>query len=46
MDTTGTFKTALEMSKNFLFTAIAKHISVEEWTEFASKYPETLEARE
>jgi GMP reductase len=43
MDTTGNFKTALEMSKNNLFTAVAKHITVEEWVEFASKHPEALE---
>ena len=43
MDTTGNFKIALEMAKNSLFTAVAKHFTVEEWTDFASKHPEALE---
>ena len=43
MDTTGNFKIAIEMAKNNLFTTIAKHVTVEEWTEFAAKHPETIE---
>ena len=43
MDTTGNFKVALEMAKNNLFTTVAKHFTVEEWTDFAAKHPETIE---
>ncbi|CAF0784158.1 unnamed protein product [Brachionus calyciflorus] len=42
MDTVGTFKVAKEMSKNNLFTTMAKHLSVEEWSEFARDNPEHL----
>lgn len=43
MDTTGTFPVAKEMAKNSLFTTLAKHISVEEWIQFAKENPEYLE---
>lgn len=34
---------AREMSRNCLFTAIAKHYTVQEWIDFASTYPKALE---
>ncbi|MEM0991975.1 MAG: GMP reductase [Bacteroidota bacterium] len=37
MDTTGTFEMATALAKHQLFTAIHKHYSVEEWTDFLSK---------
>lgn len=43
MDTVGIFPVAFEMSKNGLFTTIDKHIPVDEWVDFAKKYPEYLD---
>jgi GMP reductase len=40
MDTVGLFSVAKEMSKNLLFTAIDKHVSVDEWIQFINKNPE------
>lgn len=40
MDTVGLFSVAKEMSKNQLFTAIDKHITVDEWVQFLEKNPE------
>lgn len=37
MDTTGTFEMAKALSEHQLFTAIHKHYSIEEWTDFFSK---------
>jgi len=42
MDTTGTFEMAKAFAKHHICVAVHKHYSVEEWTEFASKNPETL----
>uniref|UniRef100_UPI00358F3058 GMP reductase 1-like n=1 Tax=Myxine glutinosa TaxID=7769 RepID=UPI00358F3058 len=43
MDTTGTFSMAKALSKHCLFTAIHKHYTVDEWQDFASGNPETLQ---
>lgn len=43
MDTVGIFPVAFEMSKNGLFTTIDKHIPVDEWVDFAKKYPEYVD---
>ncbi|MEL6719977.1 MAG: GMP reductase [Bacteroidota bacterium] len=37
MDTTGTFEMAAALAKHQMFTAIHKHYSIEEWTDFLSK---------
>ncbi len=37
MDTVGTFEMAETLAKHNIFTAIHKHYSLEEWTNFASK---------
>lgn len=43
MDTVGTFSVAKEMSKNSLFTTVAKQVSVEDWVNFAKENPEHLQ---
>ncbi|CAF0883014.1 unnamed protein product [Brachionus calyciflorus] len=42
MDTVGTFSVAKEMSRNSLFTTIAKQVSVQEWIDFAKENPEHI----
>lgn len=43
MDTVGTFEMALTLAEKKLFTAIHKHYSIDEWTEFLAKAPEGIE---
>lgn len=43
MDTVGTFAVAREMQKNSLFTALGKHVGLDQWIDFAKKYPECLD---
>lgn len=43
MDTVGTFKMALELAKEKLFTAIHKHYTLTEWGEFMKNAPENIE---
>jgi GMP reductase len=43
MDTVGTFEMALALSKHKIFTAMHKHYTVEEWTEFLNSSPEGIE---
>lgn len=43
MDTVGTFEMAVALAKNKLFTAIHKHYTLEEWSEFLKKAPEGIE---
>jgi GMP reductase len=42
MDTVGTFEMALALAKEKLFTAIHKHYSLEEWSEFMKNAPENI----
>jgi len=42
MDTVGTFSVAKEMSKNNLFTTVAKQFTVQDWIDFAKENPEHL----
>ncbi|NJM78809.1 MAG: GMP reductase [Flavobacterium sp.] len=42
MDTVGTFEMATELAKHKIFTAIHKHYSIEEWTNFLSKTSQNL----
>lgn len=42
MDTVGTFEMALALAKEKLFTAIHKHYSIEQWSEFIKKAPSTI----
>ncbi len=42
MDTVGTFEMALALSKQRLFTAIHKHYSIAQWTEFLSNAPKNI----
>ncbi|CAG2103929.1 unnamed protein product [Medioppia subpectinata] len=42
MDTIGTFEMALALNKHNCFTAIHKHYTIEEWTDFAAKNPSVL----
>ena len=43
MDTVGTFEMALAMAKEKLFTAIHKHYSLEQWSEFIKNAPENIQ---
>lgn len=43
MDTVGTFEMALALADKKLFTAIHKHYSVDEWTQFMAKAPQGIE---
>jgi GMP reductase len=43
MDTVGTFEMALALYDKKLFTAIHKHYTVDEWTDFVSKAPKGIE---
>jgi GMP reductase len=43
MDTVGTFEMALALAERNLFTAVHKHYTVEEWSEFLTKAPEGIE---
>ncbi|TYA58912.1 GMP reductase [Formosa maritima] len=43
MDTVGTFKMALALSKHNIFTAIHKHYTLSEWHAFLDKAPEKIE---
>lgn len=43
MDTVGIFSVATEMSKNQLFTTMDKHIPIEEWVNYAEKFPQNLD---
>ena len=43
MDTVGTFEMALALSKKQLFTAIHKHYSDADWSDFFKKAPENIE---
>ena len=43
MDTVGTFEMALKISQNKLFTAIHKHYSIAEWSEFFKHAPNGIE---
>jgi GMP reductase len=42
MDTVGTFEMAKALAKEKLFTAIHKHYSVEDWTNFLAKAPNNI----
>jgi GMP reductase len=42
MDTVGTFEMALELSKEKIITAIHKHYTVEEWSNFLNNQPENI----
>src|SRR3972149_11683795 len=42
MDTTGTFETAIELSKFNLITAIHKHYSVTDWIDFSQNNPQII----
>lgn len=42
MDTVGTFEMALALAKEKLFTAIHKHYSLEQWSEFMKNAPENI----
>lgn len=43
MDTVGTFSLALELAKQGLFTAIHKHYSLQEWSDFLSSAPDNIQ---
>lgn len=43
MDTVGTFEMALALYDKKLFTAIHKHYTLDEWTDFVSKAPKGIE---
>ena len=43
MDTVGNFEMALALAKEKLFTAIHKHYSLEEWSEFTKNAPEDIQ---
>lgn len=43
MDTVGTFEMANALSEKQLFTAIHKHYSLKQWTEFLEKAPKNME---
>ena len=42
MDTVGTFEMALALAKENLFTAIHKHYSLQQWSEFMKNAPENI----
>ncbi|PQA96619.1 GMP reductase [Chryseobacterium piscicola] len=42
MDTVGTFEMAIELAKDKIITAIHKHYSVEEWTNFLDSQPQEI----
>lgn len=42
MDIVGTFEMAQELSKLGYITCLHKHYTIEEWDEFATKYPNIL----
>ncbi|KAJ3584322.1 hypothetical protein NHX12_014818 [Muraenolepis orangiensis] len=44
MDTVGNFEMARALHKFTLFTTIHKHYSVDDWKEFAAKYPECIQS--
>ncbi|PWA28868.1 hypothetical protein CCH79_00012877 [Gambusia affinis] len=44
MDTVGTFEMAQALHEFTLFTAIHKHYSIDDWSEFAAKHPKCLES--
>jgi len=43
MDTVGTFEMALALAKEKLFTAIHKHYSLQQWSEFMKNAPENIQ---
>lgn len=43
MDTVGTFEMALALANENLFTAIHKHYSLEQWSEFMKNAPENIQ---
>lgn len=45
MDTVGTLPVSKEMSRNSLFTTIAKQVTVQEWIDFAKENPDSLEVK-
>ena len=42
MDTVGTFEMALELAKEKIITAIHKHYTIEEWSQFLENSPESI----
>ncbi|MGC4129659.1 MAG: GMP reductase [Bergeyella sp.] len=42
MDTVGTFEMAVALAEEKILTAVHKHYSVEEWSEFLNSQPETI----
>ncbi|MFY7815188.1 MAG: IMP dehydrogenase, partial [Chryseobacterium taeanense] len=42
MDTVGTFEMALELAKEKIITAIHKHYTPEEWSQFLDSQPESI----
>ena len=42
MDTVGTFEMALELAKEKIITAIHKHYTIKEWSQFLENSPETI----
>ena len=43
MDTTGTFEMAVELVKHKMFTAVHKHYTIEEWSDFLNSPPKGIE---
>lgn len=43
MDTTGTFEMAVELLKHKMFTAVHKHYTIEEWSDFLNSPPKGIE---
>lgn len=43
MDTTGTFEMAVELVKHKMFTAVHKHYTIEEWSDFLNSAPNGIE---
>ena len=43
MDTVGTFEMALALAQRDLFTAVHKHYTADEWSQFLAKAPEGIE---
>lgn len=43
MDTTGTFEMAVELLKHKMFTAVHKHYTIEEWSDFLNSAPNGIE---
>jgi GMP reductase len=42
MDTVGTFEMAVELAKDKIITAVHKHYSVDEWSEFLNSQPDSI----